>query len=240
VAAAAVQVTLAKNGAIESARIALTNAGWSRSSGRRGEVSRRKRCPTTRPSPRRPDGRGEELALRRPARLGRVQEGNGAGSDDARTAQSGPARRGKLTMAMHKISVTINGAAREAEVESRLLLVPSSAKCPDDGHSRRLRHLALRRVHRDPRRQPGQIVHGARGAGRRREGHHGRRPGAGRQAPSGAGRLHREARPAMRFLHARHAHDHQRAPRAQQEPERAADREAIRGISAAAPATSIS
>src|SRR5258708_3357774 len=89
---------------------------------RRGEVSRRQDAGRENHRGSGENGRGEELAERRPARLGRVQARNGAGSDDARTAQGGPARGRKL-MAMHKISVTINGAAREAEVESRLLLV---------------------------------------------------------------------------------------------------------------------
>ena len=53
----------------------------------------------------------------------------------------------------HKISVTVNGAAREAEVESRLLLVHLIREnLRLDGHAYRLRHVALRRVHRAARR----------------------------------------------------------------------------------------
>jgi len=91
--------------------------------GRRREISRREDAGRENHRRGRAAGGGEELAERGPPRHGRIQEGNGPRSDDTRAAQGGAARRGELTMAMHKISVTINGAVREAEVESRLLLV---------------------------------------------------------------------------------------------------------------------
>jgi len=69
VAAAAVQVTLGKNGAIERAGIALTNAGLTPlEAGRRGEVSRRKDARRENHLGSGEAGRGEELAERRPAR----------------------------------------------------------------------------------------------------------------------------------------------------------------------------
>src|SRR3970040_1679166 len=62
-------------------------------------------------------------AQSRSPRLGRVQEGHGARARRSRAADGVRARGEGLAMAMHKISVTVNGAAREAAVESRLLLV---------------------------------------------------------------------------------------------------------------------
>src|SRR5262249_8935715 len=67
--------------------------------------------------------RGRRFAGARPPRDGRVQEG-----DDARPvragAQEGVRAGGRpLDLARHKITVTVNGAPREAEVDSRLLLV---------------------------------------------------------------------------------------------------------------------
>src|SRR2546429_593060 len=59
--------------------------------GRRGEVSGRQDSGRKDHRGSGEDGRGEELTLRRPARLGRVHKGNGPRSDAPRTAQSGPA-----------------------------------------------------------------------------------------------------------------------------------------------------
>src|SRR5262249_54557633 len=83
-----------------------------------------------------------------------------------------------------------------------------------DRHAHRLRHDELRRLHRDPRRARGEQLHGLRRAGRRRRGRDRRGAGAGRHAPSVAGGLLGEARPAMRLLHARHADERMRLPEA--------------------------
>jgi len=59
-------------------------------------------------------------------------------------------------MAMHKISVTINGAVREAEVESRLLLVHLIREVfRMTGTHVGCEHLSLRCVHRGARRKSG-------------------------------------------------------------------------------------
>jgi len=47
-------------------------------------------------------------------------------------------------MAMHKISVTINGAVRERKSSRAFCSCTLSAKCSDDGHARGLRYEPLR------------------------------------------------------------------------------------------------
>ncbi len=125
-------------------------------------------------------------------------------------------------MAKHRIQVTVNGAAHEAEVESRLLLVHlirevfrltgthigcDTSHCGActvllDGEP--VKSCTVLAVQADG--SPDQDRRGAR---------------AGRQAAPDPRGLHREARPAMRLLHAGHADDELRAAGAQQEPQRA-------------------
>src|SRR5436305_11135698 len=81
-----------------------------------------------------------------------------------------------------------------------------------------MRHVQLRRLHRPSRRAAGEIVHGARRAGRRRAEHHDRGDGGrGRRAASAAGGVLERPRTAVRLLHARD--DHGRGGAAGREPE---------------------
>src|SRR5262249_49560920 len=61
---------------------------------------------------------------RRPPRRRRLQAGDGPRPGGPR-AEHGrvPRQRGEVTMATHKITVTVNGTAHTADIESRLLLV---------------------------------------------------------------------------------------------------------------------
>src|SRR5262249_10263687 len=83
----------------------------------------------------------------------------------------------------------------------------------------RLRDQPLRRLHRRSRRQVDQILHRVRGAGeRRRHPHHRRHGERGRYLARVARRLPRDARPAMRLLHARHDHAGLPTAAGEQEP----------------------
>ena len=82
---------------------------------------------------------------------------------------------------------------------------PLPARAVGQGrHRRRVRHQQLRRVHRAPRRRGREELHRLRRPGRRQRGHHhrGDRPRGRRPAPDAEG-LPRDARPAVRVLHAR-------------------------------------
>ena len=77
----------------------------------------------------------------------------------------------------------------------------------------RLRDQPLRRLHGRHRRQVGEVLHAVRRPGRRWRGHHHRgHRQSRRHAARAAGRLPRDARAAMRLLHA--GHDHPRLPAA--------------------------
>ena len=79
---------------------------------------------------------------------------------------------------------------------------------PTDRHPCWLRHVAMRRLRRASRRYRGQVLHHARGAGRRARGHDDRRAGRRwRHLASDAGRVPRTSWFAVRLLHARHDHD---------------------------------
>src|SRR4051794_14781004 len=81
-----------------------------------------------------------------------------------------------------------------------------------------MRHHQLRGLRRPPRRRAGEVVHRARGHGRRRPGRHRRGPRTRRRAGPGAGGLRDLPRPPVRLLHAQDAHDHPRAPRPRPRP----------------------
>ena len=124
IAAAAALVTLDAKGAIERAGVGLTNAGPAPIEAVDAARFLTGKMPDEAVDRRgRPAGRCRHLAQRRPPRLGAVQAGNGPRHGDARTAQGDPTSGRALTMAKHRIQVTVNGTAHEAEVESRLLLV---------------------------------------------------------------------------------------------------------------------
>ena len=107
--------------------------------------------------------------------------------------------------------------------------VPARELAPDR-HARRLRHQPVRRLRGASRRPRGEVVHGAGGLLRRRQGHDHRGPGQGRQAASHAGGLPPASRPAMRLLYARHDHGGRRARAAQgRQPRRAHHPRGARG-----------
>ena len=88
----------------------------------------------------------------------------------------------------------------------------------------RLRHLALRRLHRRPRRPLGEGLHHLRRPGRRRRDHHDRghrRPR--RRPPRPAGHVPRAPRPAVRLLHPRDDHPRLAPAAGNPRPERGGD-----------------
>src|SRR5262245_37270676 len=89
-----------------------------------------------------------------------------------------------------------------------------------DRHPHRLRHHALRGLHR-PHGWPGrEVVHDFRRPGSREGDHDGGRSGAERTTPPAPGRLHGRARPAVRLLYARDADDELRVPQEAPGPDR--------------------
>ena len=104
---------------------------------------------------------------------------------------------------MTRIALTVNGARTEADVEPRQLLVYFLREhARAQGHERRLRHDIVRRVHRPPGRRVGQVVHRARGPGRRQRRHDDRGPRDRRRPPPRAAGIPRAARAPVRLLHA--------------------------------------
>ena len=94
-----------------------------------------------------------------------------------------------------EVSVTVNGSAATHDVEPRLLLVHYLRDDPGPHrHQRRLRHLVVRGLHRARRRRVGEVVHDARGPGRRPRDHHHRGPG----------RRRRELHPMQQAFHEHH------------------------------------
>src|SRR5262245_3458291 len=75
-------------------------------------------------------------------------------------------------------------------------------------------------MHRPARRPAGEVLHRARGPGRRAAGRHGRGPGEGREAPPDPGGLLGEARFAVRLLHAWDDDDQLRSAGEEQESQR--------------------
>ncbi len=108
-------------------------------------------------------------------------------------------------------------------------------------HARRLRHRAMRRLHRAPERPRGEVLLDARAAGAGRRGHDHRGPGQGRRAASDAGGVPRVPRPAMRLLHAGHGDVGGEAARRQaRTPASRRSAKAWKATSAAAPAITTS
>src|SRR5258708_6658938 len=75
-------------------------------------------------------------------------------------------------------------------------------------------------MHGAGRRPAGQVVHHARGPGRRARGQHGGRPGRAERTAPAAGGVQAGARPAVRFLHARDDDGRQSAARRKPRPDR--------------------
>ena len=81
-------------------------------------------------------------------------------------------------MAKSQISMTVNGAAVEALIEPRTLLIHFLREQLNlTGAAYRLRHQPLRRLHGRPRWQVGEVLHHVRRAGERRRYPHHRRHG---------------------------------------------------------------
>ena len=142
-------------------------------------------------------------------------------------------------MAKSQVSMTVNGKTHRSAGRAAHAAHPLPARAAE--HHRpayRLRNQPLRRLHRRSRRQVGEVLHRVRGAGeRRRHPHHRGHGQRRRHAACPAGRLPRDARAAMRLLHA--GHDRARLSAAAGEPEPLARRKsasAFPAISAAAPA----
>ena len=76
-----------------------------------------------------------------------------------------------------RISMTVNGAAQEHDVEPRPCSCSTCASRWPHRHEDRVRHVVVRRVHGARRRRVGEVVHDARGPGRRRDDHDDRGPG---------------------------------------------------------------
>jgi len=133
-------------------------------------------------------------------------------------------------MANHKISVTINGAAREAQVESRLLLVHlirevfrmtgTHIGCDTS-------HCGACTVVLDGNPVKSCTVLAVQADGSKITTVEGLEQG-GKLHPVQEGFTEKHE-PAMRLLHAGHADDDQRASRAQQKPERAGNPRGDRG-----------
>ena len=143
---------------------------------------------------------------------------------------------------MVSVSMTVNGKRPAARWKTRTLLVDFlRSNLGLTGTHVGLRHQPVRRLRRPCERRLGQVLHDARGPGRRCQGHDDRGPGAGRHPAPAAGGVPRASWPAVRLLHARHAHERRR-PAAEAPAARASTRCASgsRGTSAAAPATTTS
>ena len=141
-----------------------------------------------------------------------------------------------------KVALTVNGERREADVEPRQLLVyflretlglkGTNVGC-DTSSCGACTVLARRRV--------GQVVHGARRAGRRQRRDDDRGARLGRRAAPGAAGLPRAARAAVRLLHAGLRHgDGLAAARRTRARRRRRSAARSRATSAAAPGTTTS
>ncbi len=179
-----------RSGAVERAGIALTNAGADavealeaakyldgktpgREGDRRGGPARRSQASA--PSA---DRRGSVEYKREMV----------AGAGRARAARGARARREEADhgQASHQRHRERRGARGRGRVAPAARALHSREPAPHR-HPHRLRHLALRRLHRAARRRAGEVLHRARRAGRRLRDPRPSRAGAGRQAPSGPG-----------------------------------------------------
>ena len=137
--------------------------------------------------------------------------------------------------------VELRSTARPSTVDvepRRTLLDCLREDARPQGHPRRLRARRVRRLHHPGRRRAGALLPDAGGAGRRARAHHHRGPEPrSRRAERAAGCLLRDARAAVRLLHA--GHDPGRPRAAGPDARRRAPRSSrpSRATSAAAPAT---
>ncbi len=216
-AAAAVQLTLGAGGEVTSVGIALTNAGPTPSSATDAE-----QYPHRQTAERRRDrgsgaARGDgRLAQRRPAR--------GQSNTSGRWRASSPAARSDEGHSAGRRSMS-HGASTRSRSRSTALITrrrSSRASCSSTFCARTLRltgtHIGCDTTHcgactvlldGEPVKSCTVLAVQADG----RDGHHGRGPGAGRQAPPDPGRLLAGARPPVRLLHAGHDDDQRCAAR---------------------------
>ena len=216
-----VAVSLRIDGTIEAARIALgcvaarpVRASCGRACARRqarragGGLGRRER-------PRRDAiaGRRRERDRRLQARMWRRCWSNGRSS---RRQSAGAAAVQPEPRDGSASQLELNGRPHAAEVEARRLLVHFLRTSAAHGDAHRLRHRQLRRLHGDPGRSRGQVLHAPRGAGGRLLAAHGRESHArGRQLSTTPAGIPRGARPAVRVLHPRDADERDLPARAQ-------------------------
>ena len=122
---------------------------------------------------------------------------------------------------IRRVSITVNGERRVADVEPRLLLAHFLRQgLRLTGTHTGCDTTKLRGLHRPPRRQTGQVLHGAGGAGRWACRDHRRGPGLGQRAPSAPRGLQGRARSPVRVLHARDDAGGESPPRREPEPVR--------------------
>ena len=180
----------------------------------------------------------------RPARRRRLQDRDGRRDDAPRAADRARRAPSLSTKGAHHGEhahgvVQAQRQGRRRDGRAARAADPHAARAARAHRpAHRLRDLALRRLHGRRRRHVGQVLHRADRAVRRRRRAHRRRPGAGRRAACAAAGLPRGARPAVRLLHARHAHA--RLPAAARRTRIRASRRSATGwpaTCAAAPAT---
>ena len=172
-------------------------------------------------------GRGSTAATSprspRPARSCRRPRG-GRGSARARHEQP--------------VSLEVNGEEIELEVPPPAPRPLPPGRPRAHRHPYRLRHRQLRRLHRPRERRAGEELHDAGRPGRGREDLDGRGARARRRADRPAARVQRPPCAPVRLLHARDAHERDRAARARTRARRRRTcGTRCRGTSAAAPGT---
>ena len=122
------------------------------------------------------------------------------------------------------VSITVNGEQVSREIEPRQLLVHFIRETPGlTGHPLGLRHLELRRLRGADGRRAGQVLHDPGGDVRGPRDPHGRVARGRRPARPDPGGLPRDARAAVRVLHAGDADDRSRAPGREPGSDRAGD-----------------
>ena len=123
-------------------------------------------------------------------------------------------------MAKSQVSMKVNGKLDRSAGRAAHPAHPLPARAAEPHRAAyRLRDQPLRRLHRRSRRQVGEVLHRVHGAGEwRRHPHHRGHGERRRHAACPAGRLPRNARAAMRLLHAGDDHARLAAPAGEPQP----------------------
>ena len=159
----------------------------------------------------------------RHARQRRVQASSGR---RAHPAHAAPRRRPHQRNRRPEHAGVDDGQRRRGHARRSRAACCWSTSCATSSahrHALGLRHQQLRHLRGLDGRRAGEVLHGARGDGRRARGPHRRGPRAGRRARPGAAGLHGVPRPAVRLLHARHDDDRAGPARPQPRPDRRRD-----------------